>query len=151
MQLTDDFLTRVLKWESGYVNDPQDKGGETIFGISRRYWPQLSLWAAVDELKSKSLLNKVSEEMLKSKFKNEIRMVYQVYANVVDSKLDNLYQRFDFAVNAGTKNYLKLANSSDFKASVIAYYRGLANKYPYWRRNWQLRLRKTWTDNTITL
>ena len=30
----------VLKHEGGYVNDPQDPGGETKYGISKRSYPQ---------------------------------------------------------------------------------------------------------------
>lgn len=33
-----DFITRVLETEGGYVNDPADPGGETNFGIT---WPTL--------------------------------------------------------------------------------------------------------------
>ena len=35
----------------GYVNDPQDAGGETVAGISRRYHPQWEGWKFVDEIK----------------------------------------------------------------------------------------------------
>ena len=38
----------VAKWEGGYVNDPQDPGGETIFGISRRAHPHWAGWKLVD-------------------------------------------------------------------------------------------------------
>lgn len=33
----------VLKKEAGYVNDPDDPGGETNFGISKRYHPNLDI------------------------------------------------------------------------------------------------------------
>jgi lysozyme family protein len=33
----------VLKWEGGYVNDPDDPGGETNFGISKRSYPTLDI------------------------------------------------------------------------------------------------------------
>ncbi|BES72180.1 glycoside hydrolase family 108 protein [Marinobacter nanhaiticus D15-8W] len=32
-------LEHVLRFEGGYVNDPHDPGGETVYGISRRYHP----------------------------------------------------------------------------------------------------------------
>jgi lysozyme family protein len=31
------------KWEGGYVNDPQDPGGETKYGISKRAYPKLDI------------------------------------------------------------------------------------------------------------
>ena len=33
-------LDFVLRWEGGYVNDPNDPGGETKFGISKRAYPE---------------------------------------------------------------------------------------------------------------
>jgi Glycosyl hydrolase 108 len=40
-------FTRALqftsKWEGGYVNDPQDPGGVTKYGISKRSYPKLDI------------------------------------------------------------------------------------------------------------
>lgn len=36
-------LAFVLKHEGGYVNDPQDPGGETKYGISKRAYPNLDI------------------------------------------------------------------------------------------------------------
>lgn len=33
----------VIEWEGGYVNDPNDPGGETKYGISSRSYPQLDI------------------------------------------------------------------------------------------------------------
>jgi lysozyme family protein len=33
----------VLKWEGGYVNDPDDPGGATKYGISKRAYPHLNI------------------------------------------------------------------------------------------------------------
>ena len=33
----------ILKWESGYSNDPNDPGGETNFGISKRSYPHIDI------------------------------------------------------------------------------------------------------------
>ena len=33
------FINRILGHEGGYVNDPQDPGGETNWGISKRSYP----------------------------------------------------------------------------------------------------------------
>lgn len=33
----------VLRWEGGYVNHPNDPGGETNFGISKRAFPNIDI------------------------------------------------------------------------------------------------------------
>ena len=48
-------ISKVLKHEGGYVNDPADKGGETYKGISRKNWKAWSGWKIIDN--SKSLAN----------------------------------------------------------------------------------------------
>lgn len=40
--------------EGGYVNDPDDPGGETYRGIARVYNPSWEGWAAIDAIKKKS-------------------------------------------------------------------------------------------------
>jgi len=37
------FINRVLGIEAGYVNDPDDPGGETNWGISKRSYPHLDI------------------------------------------------------------------------------------------------------------
>jgi lysozyme family protein len=36
--------------EGGYSNDPADRGGETVAGISRVHWPSWPGWAVMDEI-----------------------------------------------------------------------------------------------------
>lgn len=45
-------LDVYLRWEGGWNNVSGDKGGETIFGISRKSWPNWAGWAVVDADKS---------------------------------------------------------------------------------------------------
>jgi len=33
----------VFRWEGGYINDPDDPGGETHWGISKRAYPMLDI------------------------------------------------------------------------------------------------------------
>lgn len=45
---TDHFryaIDRVLEFEGGYVNDPDDLGRETNFGVSRRSYPEIDIAA----------------------------------------------------------------------------------------------------------
>ena len=37
------IIMRVIGREGGYVNDPDDLGGETRYGISKRQYPQLEI------------------------------------------------------------------------------------------------------------
>lgn len=46
----DHALASVLLVEGVYSNRPTDPGGETVFGISRVYWPAWSGWEIVDAL-----------------------------------------------------------------------------------------------------
>ncbi len=36
-------MRAVLDWEGGYVNDPNDPGGKTKFGISKKAYPKLNI------------------------------------------------------------------------------------------------------------
>jgi len=37
----------------GYVNDPDDRGKETVAGISRYFWPKAKIWPLIDAAKLK--------------------------------------------------------------------------------------------------
>jgi lysozyme family protein len=45
MDAWDKAIKFVLSYEGGYVNDPNDAGGETNFGISKRSYPSLDIKA----------------------------------------------------------------------------------------------------------
>lgn len=70
-----DFLTAhkiSATNEGGYVNDPNDMGGETYRGISRKYNPKWNGWAVVDNYKK----------------------YLQLFKGFTDAKLDQLAQLF---------------------------------------------------------
>jgi len=39
----EEIIDRVLESEGGYVNDPDDPGGETKYGISKRAYPKVDI------------------------------------------------------------------------------------------------------------
>lgn len=45
-------LAFTLRQEGGYANDPEDSGGETWRGISRKNWPHWDGWQIIDNTKS---------------------------------------------------------------------------------------------------
>ena len=44
-------LSKILKWEAGYVNDPDDAGGETFAGVSRKNNKNWKGWPIIDKHK----------------------------------------------------------------------------------------------------
>jgi len=115
----------VLKWEGGYSNDPNDPGGETKYGISKRSYPELDI--------SKLTLKQAKE------------IYYQNYW--LKTSCDELpfpfnIVVFDTAVNMGRRKAIELLNAyndwrdyllkrlyaySKFKHAKI-YFRGWANR-----------------------
>lgn len=104
---------RTSKFEGGYVNDPQDAGGETYNGISRKANPAWEGWKIVDEQKKKSNF----PSNLKSR-KNELdnmeRSLYK--SNYWDKvwgdkiKLQEVANdMYDTAVNMGVSMSIKLS------------------------------------------
>lgn len=43
MSLFDEYIERVLSHEGGYINHPEDPGGETKFGIAKRSYPNVDI------------------------------------------------------------------------------------------------------------
>tara|TARA_R100000479_G_scaffold175060_1_gene125012 strand:+ start:994 stop:1470 length:477 start_codon:yes stop_codon:yes gene_type:complete len=81
----------VLEHEGGYVNDPYDKGGETNFGIAKRWYPDLDI-----------------KNLTKS---DAINIYYNEYWK--PSKADNLPNDlkatyFDMCVNMGQHRAVKI-------------------------------------------
>jgi lysozyme family protein len=54
-------LQRTLKYEGGYVDDPNDPGGETYCGISRRAHPDWNGWKRIDVYKQSPIFPGVLE------------------------------------------------------------------------------------------
>ena len=42
-------LQNILKWEGGYVDNPDDPGGETKYGISKSAYPDLEISSLTEE------------------------------------------------------------------------------------------------------
>ena len=81
----------VLKHEGGYVDDPNDPGGETNFGISKRAHPDLDI---------KNLTREQAVEIYEKEYWNPI------YGQLNFQELAN--QLLDFGVNAGTHTAVTL-------------------------------------------
>ena len=106
-------LDLTLQFEGGYVNDPDDAGGETLCGITRKNHPDLSMWEVVDHLKKIGKTDKeITELSLKyEQVKESIAEVYKkAYWDACNcDKLPYCFDVyvFDMAVNSGGKNAIK--------------------------------------------
>ena len=81
----------VLEHEGGYVNDPYDKGGETKFGIAKRWFPDLDI-----------------KNLTKS---DAVNIYYNNYwkpskADFLPNDLKSTY--FDMCVNMGQRRAVKI-------------------------------------------
>lgn len=79
------FFNRLMKYEGGYVNDPDDPGGETRYGISKRSYP--------DE----DICNLTQTRAMEIYY-----LDYYMKLRIPEMKDDRVaWQIFDFGVNAG--------------------------------------------------
>lgn len=85
-----DAFDRLIDHEGGYVNDPNDPGGETKFGISKREYPNL----IIKELKREDAYN-----IFKRDFWDKID-ADKLYDGVA-------FQLFDFATNSGVQTAIR--------------------------------------------
>jgi len=102
----------VLINEGGYINDPDDPGGETYKGVARKMFPKWEGWTTIDLLKLQSNFPKNLDS------DNELQQMVKTFyeGNFWDKvKGDNITDQdvatsiFDFAVNAGVKTSASLA------------------------------------------
>jgi len=79
----DEVFDRIIGHEGGYVNDPNDPGGETKWGISKRTYPHL-------------IIKELTREQAKDIYLRDFW--YKING---DSLIDGVaFQIFDFAVNS---------------------------------------------------
>lgn len=106
--------------EGGYVNDPNDKGGETYAGISRNNWSGWRGWLIIDGLKdtagiSAALINQKAKanaqltELIWSFYKQNFWDINQL-SLIRDQQLANTV--YDFGVNSGTVRAAKYLQDS---------------------------------------
>ena len=86
-----EIIEKVLEHEGGYVNDPKDLGGETKYGITKRFYPELNI---------KELTIQQAKEIYKKDYWDR---------NKVESLPQNLWHiYFDMCVNMGRRTAVKV-------------------------------------------
>jgi len=124
----------VLKWEGVYVNDSNDPGGETKFGISKRAFAMLDIKSLTEE---------------------EARTIYrtQYWEKAACDKLEwpMCLVVFDTAVNCGVARAIEWRSSlsapqlvADYMFARLAHYAKLAARQPQSLRGWTNRVIDLW-------
>jgi lysozyme family protein len=91
--LFEECMVIILKHEGGYVNDPDDLGGETNYGIAKRYFPD-------EDIKNMTIDR--AKEIYYEKYWTPMRL---------DEVCNKHYvlELLDMGVNSGPINAIKLA------------------------------------------
>ena len=87
----DEIIEQVLHHEGGYVNDPTDLGGETNFGITKRFYPDVDI---------KNLTKEGAKEIYKRDYWDKNK------CGDLPSQLRHIY--FDMCVNMGKRTAVKV-------------------------------------------
>ena len=91
MKNFDEIIEQVLEHEGGYVNDPTDLGGETKYGITKRFYPDVDI---------KNLTVEQAKEIYRKDYWDK---------NRVESLPQNLWHIFfDMCVNMGRRTAVKV-------------------------------------------
>ena len=113
------IIQKILQHEGGYVNDPDDLGGETKYGITARRYPDLDI---------KNLTRAEAIEIYRRDF----------YIPMGIGKMTNInlaLNYMDMGVNAGIKNATTLLNeaktivAANPDKDIVAVYKDLRREY----------------------
>lgn len=119
-------LNQLLKSEGGYVNDPNDPGGETNLGISKRAYPHLDIAALTPEtvapIYKKDFWDRIAGDSLPSPLN---------------------YIAFDCAVNQGVGEAAILMRAASNAGALLRLRLARYRQSPHWDRfgaGWASRL-----------
>lgn len=103
---------KTITNEGGYVNDPDDPGGETYKGIARKMHSKWEGWTTVDLLKRQAGFPGNIEQ--DAEIREQVGMFYLVnfWNKIKGDEINNqeiAESIFDFAVNAGASTSAALA------------------------------------------
>jgi lysozyme family protein len=107
--------SKTMGHEGGYVNDPDDAGGETYKGIARRYHPGWGGWIVVDSWKYHDRFPKILDE--DATLQSEVHKFYKQHywdVNLLDKFESQALaeEMFDTGVNMGISRAGKFLQQS---------------------------------------
>ena len=135
MAIFEKAFVKTVAAEGGYVNNPNDRGGETYMGITRKNYPKLKMWATIDKLKNVLSKRDLNSKLSKDEdIQKEVKEVYKknywtpLKLDLINSqRVANEF--FDISVNCGTKAAIKsmqrtagLVETGRMNTQTIEYY-----------------------------
>ena len=135
MAVFEKAFAKTVAAEGGYVNNPNDRGGETYMGITRKNYPKLKMWATIDKLKNILSKRDLNSKLSKNEdIQKEVKEVYKknywtpLKLDLINSqRVANEF--FDISVNCGTKAAIKsmqrtagLVETGRMNTQTIEYY-----------------------------
>ena len=118
----------IYKWEGHYSNDPDDPGGETKYGISKRAYPNEDI---------KNLTRERAEVLYKRDYWDKLDL--DKYPQ------DKAVVLMNVAVNMGVGKAREFANTGDYQAAIAAirgHYAAIVRKNPKlakYQKGWENR------------
>lgn len=107
---------KTEKFEGGYANNPNDRGGETYKGIARKFHPAWAGWKIIDAYKQSEHSSKQLNAVLQgNQTLNEmVEKFYQetFWNQIIGTSISNQWVAdniFDFAVNSGVSRAVRYA------------------------------------------
>ena len=104
MKKYEKIIKETIVSEGHYSNDSSDRGGETVYGISRKNWPKFKGWEYIKNPYDERI-KKLAIEFYKDEFYDKLRCD-DIFENSVSTTL------FDYAVNAGRVTAVKTIQSA---------------------------------------
>lgn len=129
----DTAFDRLISHEGGYVNHPNDPGGETKFGICKRSYPTVNIAAlTVDE--AKAIYKRDFWDVLGEDIHPAIK--FQVFDFAVNSGIQTAIRKLQSAVGVADDGHWGPASAAKVKeimpADVIMLY--VAERLDFWRK-----------------
>ena len=148
------FFLEVLKNEGEYTDDPRDRGGETLYGVSRVYHPdEFDLIYRLWKDGKKNLALDTAEKFYRKEFYNDLydqlpeKLAFKLFdlsINLGKGKAVGLLQKAVGAKQDGIfgPKTLEACNNvyREFIAEAEAYYKSLDN--PVYEKGWLNRLHR---------
>lgn len=141
-----DACNYLIKIEGGYVNDPDDRGGETKYGISKRSYPDLDIknltveeaksiylqdwWAKEYDLIPKTIAIKTFITAVHTGSHKTIRLLQGSVNNCSLQRIELDGYIGPVTVNAINKIIETRMLLSYFKLAIVDYYTDLCDVYP---------------------